>query len=67
MTTGFVRNFCAHLDIDQGPQMVQQMEIYEQGCKLIVSVHLLSPNWKLTFLDRLQVRTYSPFYNRSLT
>ena len=67
MTTGFVRNFGAHLDIDQGPQMVQQMEIYEQGCKLIVSVHLLSPNWKLTFLDRMQVRTYSPFYNRSLT
>ena len=47
--------------------MVQQMEIYEQGCKLIVSVHLSSPNGKLMFLDRTQVRTYSPFDNRSLT
>ena len=44
MTTGFVRNFCAHLNVDQGPQMVQQMAMYEQGCKLIVSVHLLSVN-----------------------
>ena len=49
--------------------MVQQMAIYEQGCRLIVSAPS-RPRLRtkeFTFLDRMQVRTYSAFDDRSLT
>jgi len=47
--------------------MVQQMAIYEQGSKLMVSVPPHLQMKELTFLDRTQVRTYSAFDDRSLT
>ena len=50
-----------------GQQMVQQMAIHEQGCKLIVSAPLSRPNEGIIFLDRMQVRIFSVADNKRLT
>ena len=41
-------------------QMIQQMAVYEQGCKLMVSLYPSSMNESNLF-DRTQVRKYATF------
>ena len=47
-------------------QMIQQMAVYEQGCKLMVNLYLSSANESNLF-DRTQVRAYTTFDNKYLT
>jgi len=48
--------------------MVQQMAIYEQGCKLMVSAHPFRVQTnRITFLNRMQVRVLSALGDIYLT
>ena len=46
--------------------MVQQMAVFEQGCKLMVSVDHSLQAHKVTSLDRTQVRIHHTFHDSSL-
>ena len=47
--------------------MVQQMAIYDQGCRIMVGTPLSLPNKWNDFFDRMQVGMFSTPDNRCLT